>query len=55
MHMGQSVSSGDLIHVVTDASISDSRKRMGRALIRGSFLILAVVSMIMGGRRPPVG
>lgn len=37
------MSNGDLIHVVAHESISDSRKRLGRILIRGSFLVLLVV------------
>jgi multiple sugar transport system permease protein len=37
------VSTGDLIHVVSDQGISDSRKRAGRLLIRGSFVLLVVV------------
>ncbi|MBX3030983.1 MAG: sugar ABC transporter permease [Chloroflexi bacterium] len=36
-------SSGDLIHVVTDESISATRRRAGRILTRGSFAILVVV------------
>ncbi|MCY7417701.1 MAG: sugar ABC transporter permease [Chloroflexi bacterium] len=38
------MSTGDLIHVISDQSISDARKRAGRVLIRGSFLILLVVA-----------
>ncbi len=34
---------GDLIHVVSHESISDSRARLGRFLIRGSFLVLMIV------------
>src|SRR5690606_11071001 len=37
------VSTGDLIHVVSDQGISDGRKRAGRLLIRGSFVLLVVV------------
>jgi multiple sugar transport system permease protein len=38
------VRNGGLIHVVTGEHISDSRKRFGRALIRGSFLVLLAVA-----------
>jgi multiple sugar transport system permease protein len=37
------LSGADLIHVVNPDNISDSRKRLGRILIRGSFLILVLV------------
>jgi multiple sugar transport system permease protein len=37
------MSGADLIHVVNPDDISDSRKRFGRILIRGSFLLLVVV------------
>ena len=37
------MSGADLIHVVNPDDISDSRKRLGRILIRGSFLLLVVV------------
>jgi len=37
------MSGADLIHVVNPDDISDSRKRFGRILIRGSFLLLLVV------------
>ena len=37
------MSNGDLIHVVTDVGISADRRRAGRILIRGSFLVLLVV------------
>ncbi len=37
------MSSGDLIHIVTSQAVSDSRRRLGRLLIRGSFLLLLVV------------
>jgi multiple sugar transport system permease protein len=37
------VSNGDLIHIVTGESISASRQRFGRFLIRGSFLVLVAV------------
>jgi multiple sugar transport system permease protein len=38
------VSDGDLFHVVSDESISESRKRVGRILIRGSFLVFAAIA-----------
>jgi multiple sugar transport system permease protein len=38
------VSNGDLIHVVSREDISASRKRVGRTLIRGSFLLLLGVA-----------
>jgi multiple sugar transport system permease protein len=37
------VSNGDLIHVVSYESIPTSRQRLGRFLIRGSFLLLLLV------------
>lgn len=37
------MSNGDLIHVVTHEDISESRRRLGRVLIRGSFLVLVAV------------
>lgn len=37
------MSSGGLIHVVTDEAISDTRVRAGHLLVRGSFLILVAV------------
>jgi multiple sugar transport system permease protein len=37
------VSNGDLIHIVTHEEISASRRRLGRILIRGSFLVLVLV------------
>lgn len=37
------MSSGDLIHIVTAQDVSDDRRRIGRLLIRGSFLLLVVV------------
>jgi len=40
------VSNGDLIHVVSNEGISDGRKRAGRILIRGSFLILLIVGTV---------
>jgi multiple sugar transport system permease protein len=36
-------STGDLIHVVSHQEITDRRARLGRILIRGSFLLLMVV------------
>ena len=38
------MSTAGLIHVVTDQGISQNRKRAGRLLIRGSFLILVLVA-----------
>ena len=38
------MSSGDLIHVVSHEDITAGRKRAGRILIRGSFLVLVVVA-----------
>lgn len=38
------MSGADLIHVVTPDDISHSRKRLGRLLIRGSFLLLVIVA-----------
>lgn len=38
------MSGADLIHVVHPDDISDSRKRLGRLLIRGTFLVLLVVA-----------
>jgi multiple sugar transport system permease protein len=40
------MSNGDLIHVVTNEGISADRKRFGRLLIRGSFLLLLLVAAI---------
>jgi len=37
------VSNGDLIHVVSNEGITDGRKRAGRFLIRGTFLLLLLV------------
>jgi multiple sugar transport system permease protein len=37
------VSNGDLIHVVSHQDITESRRRIGRILIRGSFLVLMAV------------
>ncbi len=37
------MSTGDLIHVVSNQGISEGRQRAGRILIRGSFLVLLVV------------
>ena len=34
------MSAGDLLHVVTDDTISESRKRLGKALIWGSFAVM---------------
>ena len=44
MRGAHDVSTGDLIHVITDQGISDSRRRAGRILIRGSFLVLLLVA-----------
>jgi multiple sugar transport system permease protein len=38
------VSNGDLFHVVSGESIAESRQRLGRYLIRGSFGLLVVVA-----------
>src|SRR5689334_8603224 len=43
MRGNQDVTTGDLIHVVANEGISDGRTRLGRFLIRGSFVILVVV------------
>jgi len=40
------VSNGDLIHVVTNEGITDGRRRAGRILIRGSFLLLLIVGAL---------
>lgn len=44
MYRTRHVSNGDLIHVVSNQGISEGRKRAGRILIRGSFLILLLVA-----------
>ena len=40
------MSSGDLLHVVTNDNISESRKRLGRGVIWGSAAILVLVALL---------